>query len=400
LIAGTRDLNREGSREVIDFIQKVRESGLEIASVTDYVLEQLDRIPEALNTLISNVGTAFDRLGDVSAINLDYAGKRLEALGQLAVHAFNAMIAEGRSYIETLKAMEGPLTVLFDKYEKFGLEVPKFLQPFREMVDLMNTRPRIFENLDASLNILQALRNSAYLTQKTFNTLVEGVNSFARALLGIEGNLNRAMHSMKLTQQQVLALLPAISQFVGAAALFGLDIPGWMRTFVAKNLPGVNWQKFQDIAAAQANAGIATVEQLKNLVKLSDKNRTGIRNAVADARKVLANKLTMIYNRLGDLNRTLGRTTGAQSGFHGLVRGPRTFFIEPGVEEYVNITPKQRMPTVPGGQQVVVVERPVHIEPVVVPQPDGSWLINFIQTESDRGRLTLNPESILRNRRK
>jgi len=93
LLDGTQKLNREGSREMIEFIRKVRASGLEVASVTDYVLGQLDRIPKSLTTLIGNVGVAFEKIGDVTGINVDYVTKRLKNLGRVSFDVFNAMIS-------------------------------------------------------------------------------------------------------------------------------------------------------------------------------------------------------------------------------------------------------------------------------------------------------------------
>ncbi|GAG95771.1 unnamed protein product, partial [marine sediment metagenome] len=91
------------------------------------------------------------------------------------------------------------------------------------------------------------------------------LKSFARGLLDVDGNMNQAMKTMDLTNDQINQLLPMVAQFAAAAGIFGLAVPAWMKSFVTEQL-GVDWNQFQETAMLQANAGIVTVEKLDALL--------------------------------------------------------------------------------------------------------------------------------------
>ena len=329
---------------------------------------------------------------DALAAVVDKYKKRLDDLAQLTVYTFHKMIAEGRGWLETLRAMQDPLRSLIGQYEQLGLTIPKVLVPMKKLLDLMELKPRIFENLDAAVGILESLGNAAYMNQEIFNTLAKSVTNFARAFLGVTGSLREFMSvagQLKSWQKQVLT--PLVAQFVGMAAIFGLRVPGWMKEFVTTQL-GVNWKEFRDTAKEQANMARASLDKLKDLNKknLQLVNRATKRNdLIRDTNRGIGD----VVDAVRELGRTAGtKVTKAQTGFGPeWVRGPRSFYIEPGAEELVNIIPKGRTGAT-GGQQPIVVN--TNIKPVVVPGPNGSWLIKFLQEAADNERLTFNPKSI------
>jgi TP901 family phage tail tape measure protein len=389
LIEGARKLGKEGSQAMIDFIRNVRESGLEVGAVTEYILEQLDKIPASLETLIKNViPENLVEITDERALRLE---NRLKGLAQVTMDTFNAMLSEGRTYLETMRALEGPLTALFDQYERLGKEIPSFLVPFKEMIDLMQEKPKIFEDLDAAISILQSLSNTAYLTQGSFDALAESATKFAKSILGVEGNLNKAMRSMELTQSQIMALLPIVAQFVGSAALFGIGIPEWMKTFVTKQL-GVDWSEFKQVAKTQANSGIATVEKLKQLLDTTRDQHKRDRDVVNDFRRENRNRLDDLIR----VTRNLGDNMGikAQHGVHGVFTGPQSFHIEPGMRERVDIAPvTQQGPGAAGG--VTIIERPMNIKPLMISKEDlGMLLIEFFEEASRDERVIWSPKGV------
>jgi len=440
LLEGARKLGQEGSQAMIEFIKKARESGLELASVTAYVLEQLDAIPDALNTLITNavpekfrlmtedeltkLGKWMEDFNDKFAENmklnpekimdtnkfkahvedlkkiigddlvkkfekwmdkmgkswLDFGewmksgnadsekavermGKRLDGLADIAVQSFNAMIASGRPWLESLKAMKEPMKNLIDQYKKLGLEIPKSLKPMARMIELMEKRPKLFENLDASIQILKSLSNSAYLTQESFDELAKSATRMAKAILNVDGNLNSAMKTMDLTNTQINQLLPMVSQFVGMASMFGLGVPAWMKSFVTKQLD-VDWKTFKETAKAQANAGIATVDQLKKLVNQQKNDR----RVQLDIKRNIGNVdrgIDGVRRAVSDLARSLsGREErGAQGGFEGYVPAQTQFTLHPG--EYMKVwrqdeVKKKQPESVDSGGQNSVVFAPTY----------------------------------------
>lgn len=65
LLDGAKELGKEGSAAMVSFILKLRESGLEVKSVTDYVMGQLDRIPDALSAMIEPATNAGEKVGEL-----------------------------------------------------------------------------------------------------------------------------------------------------------------------------------------------------------------------------------------------------------------------------------------------------------------------------------------------
>lgn len=394
LLEGAKKIGKEGSAELVKFVKTIRQSGIEVKAVTDYVLEQLDRIPAALSTLIDNMRTfpgfipdkvmnkletkaariaelygkigpiigAFDynaeqnkKWGERIAKNVDRVkelmgkklvktfenwmeinkkgwgdlseflaqhedktgkiyekmGKKLDAYGKIASMSFQAMIASGRSYMKTLEVMKEPLTKLKEKYEELGRDVPDMLKPMFDLMEKMELKPKVFENLDAATELLHALRNSAYMTQDSFDTLAVHAKKFAKVILDVEGNLFKAVKTMEMTPEQIQQLLPIVSQFVGTAAMFGLDIPAWMRGFVKTQLKGISWKEFKERAAEQANAGISTVEQLKKLNDIAKAQKSAMKEGL----NKLGDRNQRYFDKLGDrLIRAWKGTPGAAAG--------------------------------------------------------------------------------------
>jgi len=444
LLEGAKKLGQEGSAAMIEFIKKARDAGMEIPSVTAYVQEELGKIPGFLNTLIGNMRdwdkymekalkkldkNKIDGLLDEEAVKkevdrldkmyLEYAARaehRLNSLTRLTVTSFEAMVASGMSYMDSVKAMQEPISALIDRYTKLGLAIPEALKPMAELVSLMDTKPAIFENLDASIGILKNLSNTAFMTQDSFNTLVSSANAFAKALLGVTGNLNETMKSMKLTNSQISTLLPVVAQFVGAAGLFGLSVPTWMKTFVTEQL-GADWKEFKKTASAQANAGVQTVQRLD---KLFNKQQQTI-DTIYGRANWSTNQIT---NGLNELRKAMGRAgTAAKSGWEGhITDNVHPFTAHKG--EYVKVwtADQVRRGEHIGDNENVLARRPmgntsdkdytndllnrvlgaisgketqVKINPVVVPRPDGSFLIKFIQDASDNQVLTINSKAIV-----
>ena len=371
LISKAKELGLEGSKAFVDLILKMREAGQTSKVLTEYVLGQLDTIPNALQTLTDNMAaaqnayiqripeiakawdalklktpkltdedfwTSFKKglLPDVPPEVLARFKKGMDGYAQVAIVTFEGMIANGRSWIESLTALEGPLASLKEQYKNLGQSIPAFLKPMFDALDIKKKHPAIFQNLDAATSVLTGMRNAAYMTQGSFNALVSSAAKFASAILGAHGNLNTFLKTAKLTGTQVQQLLPTVSQFVGAAASFALGIPAWMKTFVTKNLPGISWEAFKEKAAAQANAGVATVEELKKIVLTSDATSKELLNfkSYFDAS---APWVTRIVDAIGGIPAAGSGSTGSSAtgtaggpglswtpGGPGLPPGPKT----------------------------------------------------------------------------
>jgi len=138
------------------------------------------------------------------------------------------------------------------------------------------------------------------------------------------------------------------------AALFGIGVPAWMKTFVTKQL-GVDWNKFKDVAKTQANSGVATVEKLKALIdKSANLNQKVIPTHFRNLQDVIGRQAGRIVDAIhglkggidslgSSLERSeagrMGRRKAAQTGWEGYVPpGGMTFMAHPG--EYVKVWKK------------------------------------------------------------
>jgi len=366
MLEGAKKLGQEGSRAMVDFIKKIRESGLEVAEITQYVVEQLSKIPAAMSTIVSSIAMPTKSIEEMRA-ELDILYKKLSevkegstewnalneqiktsekelgkwegripgvinhlnAMAGIATLTFQSLIQNGKTYIEALEMMKGPLQAMIDRYRKFGVAIPDALKPMVALMHTMEKFPAIFERLGAAQTILTSLRNAGYLTQQSFSALASYATAAAKAILGVRGNLNSFMDTAKLSNAQIEQLLPIVAQFVGAAATFGLTVPTWMKTFVTKQL-GVDWEKFKETAAAQANAGIATVEKLKLMLDAQKTYDSRMKDRFNTLRIGIRDKLDFVIAAIKGLPQA---ATGAYFPKPALVhvaeKGPEWIFNKP-----------------------------------------------------------------------
>jgi len=391
MLNGARALGNEGSWQMINFIKTARDLGVEIPAVTEYVTEQLMKIPDALKSMIDNVIPNFARLEEFlkdGIINEDqfndrikFAERRLNDLAMVALGSFQAMINNGATYMQALYAMRDPLDALREKYKQLGIEAPVFMAPLFDLLDTMALKPRVFENMDNAMTILKALSNTGYMTQEMFTALAHSATQFAKAILGVEGNLNKNIKAMlennEVTEAMKGAIMPIIMEFAKVAEMFQLDdVPSWMKKFVRSEMVDeegnpMTWNKFQKEQTRMANAGVDTVDQLNKMRK----HQIDMKSLLRDIR-----------------DNTKSSSTGAQHGFHGDVTGPRNFHVEAGRRERVDISPQGAL-TGHGG--MAVQEKIVRITPVLISLEDqGQWILDFVQEASEDERLSIAKKSI------
>lgn len=181
---GAAEFGKEGSAAMVSFILKVRESGIEVASVTEYVIGQLDRIPVALSTIIASQEETGQSLGDIGAI---------------AVTTFKAMEAEGKSWNDVVADMSEPLAALKAKYEEQGIVAEGALAKMFKVVEVTEANKELFDALDANYVILEALRNSARLSEDDFKRFANQAYDDFKQLESLFGDDEAALRAMQPT---------------------------------------------------------------------------------------------------------------------------------------------------------------------------------------------------------
>jgi len=414
-ISLAKKYGQEGTKAFVDMIKKMREMGLESEVLSDYIWEQSSAIPDALSIMINNIPD-FQRIKDriakkklrledivdpdlrtelIKEIDVleerlargtEWAGKSLNNTSKIVAASWQAMIAEGKGYMEVLDAMKEPLEALRQRYKDLGQDVPEFLAPMFDVLEKMEVAPKVFENLDASRAILESLTNSAYLTQDAFNALSKSAASFARTMLGVTGNLNDFMNSAELTTNQVQQLLPVVSQFVGAAAVFGMKIPAWMKTFVGKQLGIEDFSEFKKTAAAQANAGVETVKKLDRVdqrIKRQTERMVSKFDQLGDKfYKHLGTVMGRVTNRLDKIHNSLSKIGSFATG--GIAWTPQLATLaENGPEVILSKSDYDQKIAQPSNMNMMI-----EIQPIVIPSNEGH-IIKFLQKSIKRGNFKI-----------
>jgi len=185
---GAVKLGEEGSAAMVSFILKTREAGVEVASVTEYVIGQLDRIPAALSTLIESQ---------------EKTGQSVVSLGKLAVTSFQAMLASGVTWTEAVESMKEPLAALKEKYKEQGIEATGALAKMFKVVEVTEANKELFDSIEANKEILEALGNTGFLTQETFKTFTDQAQVDFKKLKKEFENDELALRSMQPTLQRL-----------------------------------------------------------------------------------------------------------------------------------------------------------------------------------------------------
>jgi TP901 family phage tail tape measure protein len=251
LLAGAQKLGQEGSKAMVDFIKKVRESGVEVAEVTEYVQDQLSKIPDALSTLLApsaavaaNIKELKDQLKDqqkelkglkegskeyiklqkeiakteaaLEKQNLALAKTRpeLERLGVIALTSFNAMIASGMTWTEAMAQMGGSLAQLRDRYKELGIDGGAALNKLLRLAGITEANKDLFNSIDANRQLLVALGNTGFLT--------------AEALAAISKNATAYYFKLKkagmTSKEALIAMAPSLQEIYDYAKKYGIEL--------------------------------------------------------------------------------------------------------------------------------------------------------------------------------
>lgn len=229
------DEAKKKGEEVWDVIRKIQleqsEAGTRVRSDktrqgTDYTgeisadLQQwIDKLPAGLKAMI----------------DFRQSPRMLMRLGRIARASLGLMMRQGYSLFEALTALKEPLTELQEKYEKLGQTAPRALQPMLDMIAKMNEKPGLFKGMSGLLDVFNAFVKSGYMTQQLFKDLTANAQSFVRKILGVSGNLRKAIGNLSsISKEQIMMLAPIIAPFLEAAQKFGLKLPGWIKDLAKK----------------------------------------------------------------------------------------------------------------------------------------------------------------------
>ena len=207
LARAAQELGQEGSADMVRFIQSVRDSGLEIPSVTEYVQAQLETIPDSLSSMIAAIDTSSEAVGGLTdgliGLPFDEVSDDLERVGALAIASFNSMLASGVPWSDAVRQMQEPLEALKAKYAELGKSADPALQQLFEITGVTAANQELFDAIDANNQVLQALGNSGWLTAESLQAVSDNALDYYAELQAAGLSADDALRAMGPTLQEI-----------------------------------------------------------------------------------------------------------------------------------------------------------------------------------------------------
>lgn len=411
LIEWAQKFGKEGNREIVSFIKYVRQLGVSVAEIDDYVFSQLSRGAEGLAAMTTAVGgqayaqlldykEQVEKLGEeVTALSTtklstredqaNYAQKKaqleelskkyselkdtlatdlapeLERISNLTVISFNALLAQGKSMNEAFSIMGDSLATLGDKYKELGISGGAAIQELLKLSEVSKANEGLFDAIEGNKSLLEALGNTGFLTADALKDIASQSQAYFNQLT-----------DAGLTSKQALAsIAPQLADLAYYAAQYGLNLDDATKQLIEQaKAEGVYKEKSKDLVTTLQEGFASVTRKIDELIDKMTKELPESFGLVPFSRKEVV--------------------IPAQHGFEGTVVGPKLFYVEPGVRENVSITKKENkeQQTTP---QTVVVEKKVVFEPVVIPFKElQAFVIDWVQKAGADERILFRPRAI------
>jgi hypothetical protein len=310
------DEAREKGEEVLETIRKISlaqseaEEGIRRSEKTRQGTDLLEATRDYLRQFVEKIPS-----GLTAMIDFQQHPRMLMRLGRIARASIGMMISQGYTLFETLTALKEPLNMLREKYAAIGRAAPPALQPMLDMLTKMEERPKLFKGMSGLLDVFKAFVESGWMTQSLFKDLTAGAQGFVREILGVSGNLRKAIGDLNsLSKEQIMMLAPIITPFLEAAQKFGLKLPAWIEALAKK-------------------AGIKIAEQ--PIAKVP-----GLLTRIHDRIGKQATRIIVaLQNATTRIEKALGAIPSAQGGLE-MYTGNQTGLVRYHPREQVTITPQ------------------------------------------------------------
>jgi len=351
------------------------------------------------------------------------AGEQTEMLERQALAVFNAMVANGASYEEAMNSIGGTLDALAAAHETLGTDASGAIATLLKIRKVTESHRELFGAIEGNLAVLNALGNTGSLNQQVLDDAAKSAQGYYEQLKEAGLNGNQALKQMAPTLERL--------QFF--AEQYGLKLDDSTQALIDQaTQAGFLEEKQESLAETMKGGFEEVVGAIHDLVDVM-KGRDGLRGALErdipeaadsaagkirsslsgafDAAKSAAsaaagdiqgyfkkNPITWPVNlKTGGAQPTGGQgpTTRAQTGFHDVVTGPHTFYVEPGKTERVDISPVGAGAAVSNTDkllaQLIEVVRSqeggstvLDIQPIVIPK-EHEYVVRLVTKKLQRG---------------
>jgi len=421
-ITGMVDMGREGDKTFVNLIKKFRTMGVSIKAVDDYVYGWLSRASAGLTKMTMAIAPGIEGLHDMemqladliaqqkklAPSSGDYkdigkevielnkkiqivkdgsvdAKRQIDNVSASILATFNAYIAQGKSWYEAMTELSEPLANLSMKLEALGMTGNDAITKLLKISDFAKANKELFEAIDGNREVMEALGNTGFLTAETLKATTDQAAIYYKKLT-----------DAGLDSHDALALMaPSLADAVYYAKQLGIPLDDATQALIDQaKAAGVYKEKARSLEDVLKEGFDNMVDRMDRLI---DRFGRAFPDAINRGFDVLDQRAADSAEYLDNLNPDAtvpgGRgvpQTGAATGFHGTVTGPRMFYVEPGIKERVDIgAPKTQAP------QVTVVERTDVFEPIVLPLHELETLvIKWVKKANAGERLPIAGRSI------
>lgn len=218
LEAGTDSFGRLNN-QVLGFIQRLRDAGIEMESLTNFLKGEFQKAASSLESLIakfaervSKLEFDFDNLTKFDTLKLNEVKSEFEDFFNLVIAQFNRMKEEGFSLAEIFEMIGPSIEKLRDAAIDLGLQGTPALRALNQMFKMMKSEAA--QDLGEINNLLVAFHNLGILNQQTFSSLEDIFNKVYK-------QFNK---DGKISKIEMQAMLPTLAQLRYMSERYGFTL--------------------------------------------------------------------------------------------------------------------------------------------------------------------------------
>ncbi len=344
--------------------------------------ELSEKEQDKLNAKITEATEEYKKLDDqLQQVDWDLeivahtAHEMASDLESQAFRVFNAMIANGTSYNEAMESIGGTLDIITQAHKDLGKVGGVAIQELLHIRDVIEENKSLFNAIDGNVAVLTALKNTANLTEDALMDSASQASKFYDEIVNAGLSGDQALAQMAPTLQLLadesdkygITLDENTEKLIGQAKDMGLVTEAQEEEQEQQERLfdelGDKMAKIMDNLADRIDASLNRgFGDAFDSAKIGASNTrrdidtefsgmafdVGIGYSYDDFEPSISDvKVGVEYDYgKGPIIPTTTPSNGiigAATGFHGMVRGPQLFQIEPGMEELVNITPRNEL---------------------------------------------------------
>jgi len=234
LLTEAQRLGTEGSKEMLALIGDVRNRGLEVAEITEYINSKLMRNIDAIGNYISTFKDIGAIKGELQALNNEIANGNLtgreaaeiqqqlilkqeelsQAIQDVAANwdfvqagtlsTFHALEAQGFSFYDICKMMGSQLNWIAQTAKQSGLEVSEGLKAMTNMADFINQNQELAQRIESTRQMMEGLANTDFFNETDFNMFLTQTRNQYQEILTLTGDEEMALRLISPILQDII----------------------------------------------------------------------------------------------------------------------------------------------------------------------------------------------------